>query len=92
MLNGTVENKTLVRSVFSSIVGTPAQTFGAAATSNMPRVRQSELLTPAELMVMLHDSEKDVGLKSAIEGELMSVLVSIMAHTIISYRRLFFDD
>lgn len=34
----------------------------------MPRVRQSELLTPAELMVLLHESEKEIGLKSAIEG------------------------
>lgn len=34
----------------------------------MPRVRQSELLTPTELMVLLHDSENVIGLKSAIEG------------------------
>lgn len=46
---------------------TPPQTFGSV-TSNLPRVRQSELLTPAELMVLLHDSEKEIGLKSAIEG------------------------
>jgi len=66
-LNGTQENKALVRSVFGSIVTTPPQTFGTV-TSNMPRVRQSELLTPAELMVLLHDSEKEIGLKSAIEA------------------------
>jgi symplekin len=34
----------------------------------LPRVRQSELLTPAELMVLLHEAEKEIGLKSAIEG------------------------
>ncbi|KAG5647460.1 hypothetical protein DXG03_009391 [Asterophora parasitica] len=67
ILNGQAEPKNLVRSVFSSVVTTPPQTFGSV-TSNMPRVRQSELLTPAELMVLLHDSEKEIGLKSAIEA------------------------
>jgi symplekin len=68
-LNNQPETKNLVRSVFSSIVTTPPQTFGSV-TSNLPRVRQSELLTPAELMVLLHESEKEIGLKSAMEGEL----------------------
>ena len=67
ILNGQQEPKNLVRSVFGSIVTTPPQTFGSV-TSNLPRVRQSELLTPAELMVLLHHSEKEIGLKSAIEG------------------------
>ncbi|KAF9462864.1 Symplekin tight junction protein C terminal-domain-containing protein [Collybia nuda] len=67
ILNGQTEPKNLVRSVFSSVVTTPPQTFGSV-TSNLPRVRQSELLTPAELMVLLHDSEKEIGLKSAIEA------------------------
>jgi len=67
ILNGQAEPKNLVRSVFGAIVTTPPQTFGSV-TSNLPRVRQSELLTPAELMVLLHESEKEIGLKSAIEG------------------------
>jgi symplekin len=67
ILNGQPDPKSLVRSVFSSVVTTPPQTFGSV-TSNLPRVRQSELLTPAELMVLLHESEKEIGLKSAIEG------------------------
>ncbi|OSD03106.1 hypothetical protein PYCCODRAFT_296574 [Trametes coccinea BRFM310] len=67
ILNGTPEPKSLVRSVFSSIVQVPPETFGKV-TSNLPRVRQSELLTPAELMVQLHQSEKEIGLKSAIEA------------------------
>ncbi|KAF7370712.1 Mitogen-activated protein kinase [Mycena sanguinolenta] len=67
ILNGEAENKNLVRSVFSSIVTTPPQTFGSV-TSNLPRVRQSELLTPAELMVLLHDAEKEIGLQSAKEA------------------------
>ncbi|CDO73286.1 hypothetical protein BN946_scf185008.g48 [Trametes cinnabarina] len=67
ILNGTPEPKNLVRSVFSSIVQVPPETFGKV-TSNLPRVRQSELLTPGELMVLLHQSEKEIGLKSAIEA------------------------
>ncbi|TFK51746.1 hypothetical protein OE88DRAFT_1679157 [Heliocybe sulcata] len=67
ILNGNVEEKNLVRSVFSAIVTTPPETFGTV-TSNLPRVRQSELLTPAELMVLLHSSEKEIGLKAAIEA------------------------
>ena len=68
MLNGSQEAKHVVRSVFNSIVTTPPQSFGSV-TSNLPRVRQSELLSPAELMVQIHESEKEIGLKSAIEGK-----------------------
>ena len=68
ILNGKPEPKNLVRSVFGSIVTTPPQSFGTV-TSNLPRVRQSELLTPVELMVLLHESEKEIGLKQAIEGQ-----------------------
>ncbi|KAN0103913.1 Symplekin tight junction protein C terminal domain containing protein [Russula decolorans] len=67
ILNGTQEMKELVRSVFGAVVTTPPQTFGSV-TSNLPRVRQSELLTPAELMVLLHDAEKEIGIRSAIEA------------------------
>lgn len=67
MLNGQAEPKALVKSVFGSVVTTPPSSFGSVS-SNMPRIRQSELLTPAELMVLLHESEKDIGLKSTIEG------------------------
>ena len=69
MLNGQPEPKNLVRSVFGAIVTAPPQTFGSV-TSNMPRVRQSELLTPAELMVLLHHSEKEIERNSAKEGSL----------------------
>jgi len=61
--------------VFSSIVTTPPQTFGSV-TSNLPRVRQSELLTPAELMVLLHYSEKEIGVKSAMEGKYLGYFVA----------------
>ena len=73
ILNGQPEPKALVRSVFNSIVQAPPQTFGSV-TSNLPRVRQSELLTPAELMVLLHESEKEIGLKPAIEGMCLGLI------------------
>lgn len=91
ILNGEAEHKNLVRSVFSSIVTSPPQTFGSV-TSNMPRVRQSELLSPAELMVLLHESEKEIGLKSAIEGT-FSFLFDDWANTDpLSYGHLLLND
>ena len=66
--------------MFSSIVTTPPQTFGSV-TSNLPRVRQSELLTPAELMVLLHYSEKEIGVKSAMEGKYLGVFVVYFFHS-----------
>lgn len=77
ILNGQQEPKNLVRSVFGSVVTTPPQSFGSV-TSNLPRVRQSELLTPAELMVLLHESEKEIGLKSAIEGAHSALMTACM--------------
>lgn len=77
MLNGAPEAKALVKSVFESVVTTPPQSFGSV-TSNLPRVRQSELLTPAELMVLLHESEKEIGLKSAIEGKMKALNVDLL--------------
>ncbi|KAI5829617.1 hypothetical protein K523DRAFT_416599 [Schizophyllum commune Tattone D] len=67
VLDGKADSKALVKSVFSSIVAQPPQTFGMVS-SNVPRVRHNEMLTPAELMVLLHDSEKDIGLQSAKEA------------------------
>lgn len=67
ILNGEAEPKNLVKSVLSSVVTTPPQSFGTVS-SNLPRVRQSELLTPAELLVLLHESEKEIGRKAAMEA------------------------
>jgi symplekin len=67
LLNSSAENRNLVRSVFTSVVSATPQALGTVST-NQPRVRQDDLLTPAELMVLLHDAEKEIGLKSAIEG------------------------
>jgi symplekin len=74
-LNGTPEQKQHVRSVFQSVVQMPSETFGSVST-NLPRVRQTELLMPVELMVLLHNSEKEIGLKSTIEGKNSSELLS----------------
>ena len=68
VLNGTPEPKSLVRSVFSSIITTPPETFGKV-TLNLLRMHCNELLTPAELVVFSHESEREIGLRSAIEGE-----------------------
>ncbi|EJU03654.1 hypothetical protein DACRYDRAFT_21169 [Dacryopinax primogenitus] len=65
-LTGQAAEKALVRSVFSSIVTAPPQTF--ATSSNQPRAKQSELLTPVELMVLLHHIDRDAGLKPTIEA------------------------
>ncbi|KAG8889606.1 hypothetical protein FRB98_003668 [Tulasnella sp. 332] len=63
-LDGTPEKHERVRKVFSNVVSeSPSGT-----SSNMPRVRQSERLAPAELMVMLHEQEKEIGLKGVIEA------------------------
>ncbi|KAK2463684.1 hypothetical protein APHAL10511_004435 [Amanita phalloides] len=67
ILNGSTENKNLVRQVFNSVISATPQALGTVST-NQPRVRQNDLLTPAELMVLLHDAEKEIGLKSAIEA------------------------
>ena len=66
-LDGKQAGKDVVRSVLSSIVTTPPQNFGTSS-SNAPRARQSDLFTPVELLVLLHLSEKEIGLKQAIEG------------------------
>lgn len=67
LLNGKQAEKDLIRGVFQSVVTTPPQSFGSV-TSNVPRVRQSELLTPVELLVLLHQAEKEIGIKQAIEA------------------------
>ncbi|MBW0483606.1 hypothetical protein O181_023321 [Austropuccinia psidii MF-1] len=68
LLNGTIAEKNLIRSVFESIVQQPPSNFGSVST-NAPRLKQSELLTPVELLVLIHRTE-DVpfNMKQAIEA------------------------
>ena len=67
LLNGTTEQRALVRSVFSSIVQPPSKSFGKTST-NLPRVKESELLPAPELLVLLHDPTKGIDIKCAMEG------------------------
>jgi len=65
--SGDAEDHQLVTNVFHSIVVQPPATFGHVST-NLPRVRQTELLTPVELMSLLHHLPIDWGLKCAIDA------------------------
>lgn len=68
LLNGTGPEKAEVRSVFEAIVQQPPNNFGSVST-NAPRVRQSDLLTPVELLVLLHQTDDGwVSIKQAIEA------------------------
>ncbi|QRV74154.1 symplekin [Ceratobasidium sp. AG-Ba] len=66
MLNGKPEPKALVKSAFQAIVAAPPDSF-TKGSSNQPRMKQSEQLTPVDLMVLLHE-DKDIGIKPAIEA------------------------
>ena len=59
------EDRALIKNVFQSIVQMPPQGFGSVS-SNLPRVRQTELLTPVELMGLLHHAEREIGLKNTV--------------------------
>jgi symplekin len=66
MLNGKPEPKALVKSAFQAIVAAPPESF-IKGSSNQPRMKQSEQLTPVDLMVLLHE-DKEIGIKPAMEG------------------------
>ncbi|KAN0061974.1 hypothetical protein ACQY0O_005969 [Thecaphora frezii] len=75
ILSGKVpEDSALVKSMIQSIVTMPPQRFGSVST-NLPRMRQTELLTPVELMG-LHCSEKEIGLKNT--GAAIQICFSMM--------------
>lgn len=68
LLNGKPDEKNLVRSVFELIIQQPPSNFGSVST-NAPRVKQSELLTPVELLVLIHRTEDaQYSIKQAIEA------------------------
>ncbi|KAJ1306905.1 hypothetical protein OPQ81_007888 [Rhizoctonia solani] len=66
MLNGKPEPKALVKSAFQAIVAAPPESF-TKGSSNQPRMKQSEQLTPVDLMVLLHE-DKEIGIKPAMEA------------------------
>ena len=61
------EDRATIKAVFTSIVTMPDQGFGSIST-NLPRVRSSELLKPVDLMTLLHHSEREIGLKTTAEA------------------------
>lgn len=61
------EDRNALKALFASIVTKPAQGFGSVST-NLPRVRDSEMLTPVELMGVLHSAEKEIGLKTTVDA------------------------
>jgi symplekin len=67
-LDNTPANKLIVKGVFLNVIITPAQAL-AAVSSNLPNRSSSDLITPVELMTLLHLREKEIGLKCTIEGE-----------------------
>ncbi|KAI8450422.1 Symplekin tight junction protein C terminal-domain-containing protein [Phakopsora pachyrhizi] len=68
LLNGSLTERGAIRSVFESIVQQPPSNFGSVST-NAPRVKHSELLTPVELLVLLHRTEEGgYSIKQAIEA------------------------
>ncbi|EGG01151.1 uncharacterized protein MELLADRAFT_117867 [Melampsora larici-populina 98AG31] len=72
LLNGTLQEKLEVKSVFESIIQLPPNNFGSVST-NAPRINRGNevLLTPVELLVKLHqtdDSGGKISIKQAIEA------------------------
>jgi symplekin len=60
------EDKALVRSMFFAILEKPEHGFGKIST-NLPRVRENQLIEPVKLLVLLHESP-DIAVKDAREG------------------------
>lgn len=60
------EEKAMVRSVFVAILEKPEHGFGKVST-NLPRLKESQLLEPVKLLVLLHESP-DINMTSAREG------------------------
>ncbi|CAO1637075.1 unnamed protein product [Parajaminaea phylloscopi] len=61
------DDRELLKGLFASIVTRPPQGFGSVST-NLPRVRDSEMLTPVELMGLLHSAEMEIGLKATVDA------------------------
>ncbi|KAI8449934.1 Symplekin tight junction protein C terminal-domain-containing protein [Phakopsora pachyrhizi] len=76
LLNGSLTERGAIRLVFESIVQQPPSNFGSVST-NAPRVKHSELLTPVELLALLHRTEEGgYSIKQAIEAILICFLMT----------------
>jgi len=65
------EEKALVRSVFMAVLEKPESGFGKVST-NLPRLKESQLLEPVRLLVLLHESS-EINTSSAREGVMFLV-------------------
>lgn len=65
LLNGTPEQRSMIRSVFLAATAPPSVLAG----KNAPNKTKADEITPVELMTLLHNSEKEAGVKQTIEGE-----------------------
>lgn len=63
------EEKTLVRSVFMAVLEKPESGFGKVST-NLPRLKETQLLEPVRLLVLLHESP-EINISSAREGAVL---------------------
>lgn len=66
ILCGKPAERDMVRQVFRHVVAPPVD---LSQSTNVAREKTDDL-SAADLLVMLHDQEKEIGLKAAIEGEL----------------------
>lgn len=66
LLCGSNSERDLVRKVFGSVVTIPD---AITLSSNQPRAAKNDMLTPADLLVLLLQEEKAIGIKATIEGE-----------------------
>lgn len=64
LLDGTPQKKVAIRSIFLSVIAPPAH----FSSINSLRTR-SDSLSPVELMLFLHQHDKEIGLKHTIEGK-----------------------
>lgn len=65
LLDGTPEQKTMIRSVFLAATAPPSVLAG----KNAPNKTKADEITAVELMTLLHKSEKEAGVKQTIEGK-----------------------
>ena len=79
LLDGTPQKKAAIRSIFLSVIAPPAH----FSSINSLRTR-SDSLSPVELMLFLHQHDKEIGLKHTIEGERLSSNIPLPAHPVLT--------
>jgi hypothetical protein len=85
-----VENRETIRNVFRNIIPIP----DVHASTNLPKTKPEEL-SAADLLVLLHEQEKSIGVSAAKEGENESCSTACdfaNIYAIFSYRYLLYAD